>query len=152
MYTRGLHQADKQQNAIMKLYVPGGSMRTVGVFVGLFGDSRILLVVPVAALYVSTPDLRWCTLPDLGPTLRTSILRRFCLRYSRCSLDTAQRVQLISLMWLEDGIISFLSNTFVPGTGFRHITTSNLPQAYVTPREGEPPTVGVRTIPCLPTT
>ena len=71
---------------------------------GLFGHPCLLLIVhvdPVVALcihhqtcggalwnlllhsakgllgyYYSTPDLRWCTLPDLGPTLRTSILLR----------------------------------------------------------------------------
>ena len=35
------------------------------------------------------PGLQWCTLPDLRPTLRNSILRPSCLHHSWCSLTLA---------------------------------------------------------------
>ena len=41
-------------------------MCTVGMFVGLFEDPCLLLIVPVVALCVATSDLRWCNLLDLG--------------------------------------------------------------------------------------
>ena len=58
----------------------------------------------------STPDLQWCSLPNLSRTYPAHQYSLSSAIHAVC-LDSGQRVNLIILVWLEDVIISFLRSS-----------------------------------------